>query len=314
MLIDYILQEENFLTLKRERQKGTFPKSLLLCGKDKLYLYEFARACALLLVDDKLDLKSEAAQKTMLGANPDVKIYPQKDKLLVSDSEEIVDESFIKPIFSQNKIFIVREIENSMDSAQNKLLKVVEEPSNNVYLILTTTNLELVLPTIRSRCNKLELGKLSDTVIEKELAFKGEPSTILALADGSLGRAQELAKMKNLEALCQDAVGVFAEMKSSKQVLSQAKSLLSSKNVSLILEIFSQIVEDLINIKCKREVRLFAYKSQLSAAQGEYTLRALCEISNLINKANKELMYNVNSTITLENLLLNILEVKYLCK
>ena len=314
MLIDYILQEENFLTLKRERQKGTFPKSLLLCGKDKLYLYEFARACALLLVDNNLDMKSEAVQKVLLGANPDVKTYPQKDKLLVSDSEEIVDESFIKPIFSQNKIFIVREIENSMDSAQNKLLKVVEEPSNNVYLILTTTNTELVLPTIRSRCNKLELGKLPDSVIEKELRLKGDLSTILALADGNLGKAQELAKTHTLDALCQDAVGVFTNMKTSKQVLSQAKSLSSSKNYSLIFEIFSQIVEDLINIKCKREVRLSTYKSQLCSAQEDYTIRALCEISSLLNKANKELMYNVNPLVALENLLLNILEVKYLCK
>lgn len=53
---------------------------------------------------------------------------------------------------SDKKIYVIDHAENMSISAMNCLLKFLEEPSNNVYAILTTDNVERLLPTIISRC------------------------------------------------------------------------------------------------------------------------------------------------------------------
>ncbi len=315
MLVDEILKTEDFKALEREIHD--FPKSLMLIGKDEIYLKEFAKLTALLIMDEGINFESENAKKVLAGTHPDLKSYPIKEKLLVSDSEEIGDESFVKPIFASRKVFIINNIDNSMESAQNKLLKVLEEPSRNVYLILTCTNTSLVLPTIKSRCNKVELKKLSDELVEHILGKVENKELILACCDGQIGKAQSLNKMKNFDTLCQDCLSVFTKMKNSKQVLEYSKKLLSYKSeIQLILDIFTLIVEDLIKIKGGKSelVKLRPFMDDLNAVLGDYTLRALCEIAGLIDKVNKEKQFNVNMTLGMENLLLNILEVKYICR
>ena len=315
MLDAEILKTEDFKGL--EREINNFPKSLLLIGKDELYLKEFAKLVALLIMDSEINLSSKNAKKILAGTHPDLKIYPTKERLLVGDSEEIGEESFIKPIFANKKVFIINSIDNSMESAQNKLLKVLEEPSRNVYLILTCTNTNLVLPTIRSRCNKVELKKLSNECIENSLGEVPNKSLVLACSDGQIGKAISLSKRKDFSQLCEDCFSVFTGMKNSKQVLEFSKKLQSYKNDSqLILELFSLIVEDIIKIKGGKSelIKLQPFKKELETIMGDYTVRALCEIAGLIDKANKEKQFNVNFTLALENLLLNILEVKYICR
>lgn len=316
MIIDSIAKTDSFKMLYKEKTEGKFPKALLLIGKDKLFLHEFAKTVSILILEDKFDLSGTHAQKIIAGAHPDVKSYPLKDKLLVADSEEIVEESFIKPIFADKKVFIIYDIDNSMESAQNKLLKVVEEPSKNVYIILTCTSPDMVLPTIRSRCNKVDVGRLSDQEVQALMPKVDEDlsALILAVAQGQIGKAQNYAKMKNFESLCKDCLEVFTKMKASKDVLSHAKKLLSYKDqIALILEVMALIIEDLIKIKSHIAVQL-PYKTELSSVTGDYTIRALCEMAWLLDKVAKEKQYNVNMTLAIENLLLNILEVKYLCK
>ena len=319
MLIDEIVKSQDFANLKKEMSKGAFPKSLLLILKDGAYSTEFAKTVAMLIFDGEINLKSENSTKVLAGSHPDLKIYPTKDKLMAADSEEIGDESHIKPIFSDKKVFIINNFDQSMESAQNKLLKTFEEPSKNAYFILTCTNLNLVLPTIRSRCNKIELGKLEDGALVKLLPKLDERkmALVLACSEGRVGKALEFAKMKNFDQLCHTCVSIFTQMKNSKQVLKFSKDLNAIKgNFELILDIFSLICEDLLKLKSGKEelVRLTPFLQDLKSCQGDYTVRALCQIAPLVDKVAEEKNYNVNLTLAIENLLLNILEVKYLCK
>ena len=50
------------------------------------------------------------------------------------------------------RVYMINHAENTSISAMNSLLKFLEEPSENVYAVLTTDNIERILPTIRSRC------------------------------------------------------------------------------------------------------------------------------------------------------------------
>lgn len=319
MLFEYIVQSKDFLNLKREMDRNSFPKSLMLISKDSTYVRQFAKAVSMLIFDGKINLKSESSNKVIVESHPDLKIYPTKDKLIVADSEQIVEESHIKPIFSNKKIFIINSFDLATESAQNKLLKVLEEPSRNVYLILTCSNPHLVLPTIRSRCNKIELGKIVDEEIVKLLPKLSDEDVALVLAcsDAQVGKALELAKMKNFSNFCQSCVSVFTQMKTSKQVLKFSRELCSFKaDFTLMLEILTLICEDLIKLKSGeyKILKLTPFADLLKSCQSDYTVRALCQIAYLIEKVAEEKEFNINLTLALENLLLNILEVKYLCK
>ncbi len=65
------------------------------------------------------------------------------------------------------KVYIIDHMENSSDSAQNSLLKFLEEPAGDVYAILTADHAEGILPTIRSRCVMVPFRPLPIEVYRK---------------------------------------------------------------------------------------------------------------------------------------------------
>jgi DNA polymerase-3 subunit delta' len=67
---------------------------------------------------------------------------------------ELIEESYLKPIEGDKKIFIVNRAESINHVAQNKLLKTLEEPPKGVHIIMGATNEHALLPTIKSRVKK----------------------------------------------------------------------------------------------------------------------------------------------------------------
>ncbi len=314
ILHDIVLSSNEFKMLENELKDGKMAKSILLISKDEKYSFYFAKLLSCLLFDRDIKDESENYIKVFSNSHPDLKIYPSKGKLLVQDSEDIVFESAVKPIFADKKIFIINKIEESMEAAQNKLLKTLEEPLPNVYFILTTKVLSQVLPTIRSRCTKIELGKIKD--IEKYMPQQNK-TLALALSDGYIGFAQKYASMENLDEIFNSTLDIVTKLKSSKNVLKFSTKLLAFENEKeLIFEILSLIFEDLLYLKNGKQnlMRLKTSITQLESVEREYTVEAIIEIEKLINKAMLELSYNCNFNVVIENLILNILEVKYLCK
>lgn len=316
-LEDVIINSSDFKTLSQEIKLSKIGRSMLLICKDSDYAFEFAKFLSLAYLGNGEVSHDENYIKLMALSHPDIKIYPIKDKLFVADSEEIAYESFVKPIFAKKKIFIIKNIDNSMEAAQNKLLKTLEEPPKDVIFILTCNNINLVLPTIRSRCQKEELSKLPTDVIKSFLASHSKAEEIAAISDGFLGKALKLANMKNFEDIFELSLSLLTSLENSKQVISYSKQLQTYKdNINLIFEILSLALEDMLAIKAGKAnlVRLKKYQGQLKEKLENYTARAICEIQKLLDEASRHMAYNTNITLVIENLLLDILEVKYICK
>lgn len=316
-LEDVIINSSDFKTLSQEIKLSKIGGSMLLICKDSDYAFEFAKFLSLAYLGNGEVSHDENYIKLMALSHPDIQIYPIKDKLFVADSEEIAYESFVRPIFAKKKIFIIKNIDNSMEAAQNKLLKTLEEPPKDVIFILTCNNINLVLPTIRSRCQKEELSKLPTDVIKSFLASHSKAEEIAAISDGFLGKALKLANMKNFEDIFELSLSLLISLENSKQVISYSKQLQTYKdNINLIFEILSLALEDMLAIKAGKTnlVRLKKYQGQLKEKLENYTARAICEIQKLLDEASRHMAYNTNITLVIENLLLDILEVKYICK
>ncbi len=112
-------------------------------------------------------------------------------------------------------------------------------------------------------------------------------------------------------------MSIFTELKNSKQVLAFSKKIIQEKlNLDLILQIISLCIEDMLKLKCESEqlCHLDKYLKELKDAEPEFSVEALCEISKLISRLREKLEFNGNVAVAVDNFLLKMLEVKYLCK
>ncbi len=92
-----------------------------------------------------------------------------------------------------HKVAVIQEAERMSTSAQNALLKTLEEPTPKTHIFLVTTNDSFLLPTIRSRCHVIRFGSVDMQLIEahmKQLGAEGkDASTLARLSRGLPGLA-----------------------------------------------------------------------------------------------------------------------------
>lgn len=98
------------------------------------------------------------------------------------------------PLLSRHKVVVIREAHRMNGDASNALLKTLEEPHPHARLVLTTTSVGAVLPTILSRC----LGVACELPREEEVRrmFPEATEDDLRLAEGAPGRVQTILKRK----------------------------------------------------------------------------------------------------------------------
>ncbi len=112
---------------------------------------------------------------------------------------DVITSAHLKPYEGRTRVYIVQGADRLSTDAANALLKVLEEPPPDVLLILLTDNVDGVLPTIRSRCQMIELrplpiGRVTE-VLRAEHGVSEEQAPVLArLSRGCLGWAIEAAK------------------------------------------------------------------------------------------------------------------------
>lgn len=100
------------------------------------------------------------------------------------------------PRLSHGKVFVIDEAELLEVEGQNALLKTLEEPSPDTYLILVTSSEDKLLPTIRSRCQRVVFTALPDAVVASWLAKNTQGMNdaqiqwLARFSAGSLGRAE----------------------------------------------------------------------------------------------------------------------------
>jgi DNA polymerase-3 subunit delta' len=97
------------------------------------------------------------------------------------------------------RVAIVDTADDMNDNAANALLKMLEEPPGRAMLLLLSNTPGRLLPTIRSRCQRLDLRPLDDASLEKALAKElpemsaAERASLARLSGGSIGAALTLA-------------------------------------------------------------------------------------------------------------------------
>jgi DNA polymerase-3 subunit delta' len=114
----------------------------------------------------------------------------------VDQVREAIDRAAYRPFEGRRRVVIVDVADAMVAEAQNALLKTLEEPPAGSMFVLVTARPDMLLPTVRSRCQRLRFGRLSPGdvagVLIKAHGYEAGPAHAAAsAADGSVGAALE---------------------------------------------------------------------------------------------------------------------------
>ncbi|UCD72232.1 MAG: DNA polymerase III subunit delta' [Syntrophobacterales bacterium] len=127
--------------------------------------------------------------------HPDViLVEPQGQWIRIDQIRDLQRELSHRPYEGKRRVCIFSGSDRLRQEAANALLKILEEPPLHTVMILLAANLDLILPTIASRCQKIPFNPLPfdriAEVVRSRLELQREEAHILAShADGSLGKA-----------------------------------------------------------------------------------------------------------------------------
>lgn len=105
----------------------------------------------------------------------------QKVREFFSDIEK-------KPLILENKIYIIDNFEKLNDSSQNVTLKTLEEPPKYAIIVIKANNINKILDTVRSRCQKIYLGEDDNLGVSEEIDEKLNELSSSILKDTSMDR------------------------------------------------------------------------------------------------------------------------------
>lgn len=130
------------------------------------------------------------------GVHPDVVVVEpgESGSIKVEQARHIIEQCGYRPFEGRRRVVIVDGADAMEASAQNALLKTLEEPPPASTFVLMTVRPDLLLPTVRSRCQRLRFGRLAPGDVATALMRDHEFSEVdaraaAALADGSIGQA-----------------------------------------------------------------------------------------------------------------------------
>jgi DNA polymerase-3 subunit delta' len=169
----------------------------LLVGPRGSGIEEAARCFAAAVVAPDGD--ERAWDLVLRSVHPDVvEVDPPATQIRVEDAQTIVDEVSRSPIEGERKVILLFDAERLRlnEAAANKLLKTLEEPPPRAMIVLVTSGADQFLPTIRSRCQRVDFAFLNAESVAAALRASGvgpERAELLArLSGGRLDRARAL--------------------------------------------------------------------------------------------------------------------------
>ncbi|MGL5354788.1 MAG: DNA polymerase III subunit delta' [Clostridium sp.] len=245
---------------------------------------------------------------------------PKKMSFGVDEVRDLISEVNKKPFEGDKKVIIIHEGNKLTVQAQNALLKTIEEPPSGVFIIMLCESLELVLETIRSRCQIYKLTPLSKSEITnyikfiKESATEMEIQSALAYSEGVPGRAERFLNDNNLKALRELLLDVLGESNSgSADVLLRYENLLLSykDNKDEILNIITSFIRDIMIYKELNDTSLIINGDKISNIKKlaiGMSYKKLNKILDKIKEARINILSNSNFAITIRVMLIGFME------
>lgn len=239
----------------------------------------------------------------------DCLFFPEEGKKFsVENAEAVVEECSLRPVECARKLFVIGDFSDATKEAQNKLLKVLEEPPEGVCFLLGATSQFSVLPTVLSRVEKTEIPPFSSAAIEKYLVrnaagISEETAALCAKSCGGIpGKAFDLATGGYFQELLHAAKALcFASPSALPALVRQYGETGYKKELLSLLKI---VFFDALTFKTKNGSNAarerFSENSpadaigaaDVSFLASSYSFAGLLKVQQILSEAEKQLYFN----------------------
>ena len=270
----------------------------------------------------------DSCRKALANTHPDI-IFIERDKEKKSISvdeirEKLIDDAHVKPYSGHYKIYIIKEAQELSVEAQSALLKTLEEPPEHVVVMLLVSTADMLLHTIRSRAEHIEIPVLSDEIVERFLRDATEDigsvtdddiKFAVAFAEGKIGRGMACFNNKDFKSLKEDVLNVVLNIKNMSIPEMTACVRKAEDYKDLLLDYYFELMtlwyRDILIFESTRDANGVVYKdyiTEISKQSQVITFEGLENITEAIRKARQRIGANVSFEITMELLLTTICE------
>ena len=242
-------------------------------------------------------------------SHPDIAFFPKDGKLKTDSADELIRQSVVKPFELDKRLFVVRKIEE-LNQYQNKLLKTLEEPPKNVYMLISTERPVAVLPTVKSRSKIVEIQDFSEQELLKTAMSMGYLGDRLMLAvklcGGKLGRLIRYYENDDLLAIKDLACDMLCNM-TGKNLPEYAGKL---KNISVkdFISVTKLLLNKLLIYLTDKKVDPL-YKNLYQNTE-KWRYGSIIAIIERLKKKKKSINFNMNNAILVDGVLFAIMEEK----
>ena len=319
----YLTTQKAFRTLLASARNGHCSQAYIFEGMKGIGKYTAARIFANAIhctgKNKPCGVCSDCKKHAAL-THSDLMVIGQSGQIKVEDIRSMNDELYIKPALSDKKICIVKNADNMNQDAQNALLKSFEEPPAYAVIILLSENVKNLLPTIRSRGNKVVFEPFSENEIKeyilRQYPLKKDSAEFIALYSGGvIGRAKDICEneeffetrkkmFESAASLAGDRLSIFAVgdvfgIKSGKS---------GFENCDLYFDLFTSFMRDILALKSGARIINQDMAPLLEAFSSKVTLSSVLSIIERTANVRSQINVSMKYELWIVNMLINCWE------
>lgn len=307
---DFIGHEALINNFKQRCLKNTLSHAHLIAGEDGVGKGKLANILAKFILNGDLDREYVDI----------INYSSEKSSFGVDDVRDIIEEVYKKPFEKDKKVIIIHEGNKLTIQAQNALLKTIEEPPKGVYIIILCESLELILDTIKSRCEIYKLKPLTKSKLYEYIKIKkfnydeNEIKSAIAFSEGVPGRIDRYFNDDKLRELRNNIVILIKNLNKNdlEAILQQEESFSNLKNdKEEVLNIFGLFIRDiLINKEIENEEFIINSDKleDIKELTKEMSFKKLNNMIKTIEEARRNIKSNVSWGMMLRVMLMGFME------
>lgn len=267
-------------------------------------------------------MECHSCRMALAGNHPDIIfVTHEKPSSIGVDEirEQVVEDAGIRPYRGNKKIYLIPDASKMTVQAQNALLKTLEEPPAYCHIMLIADNVDILLPTIRSRCVEISVPLITEDEMRSYLINEmfmpdHDARMIASFSQGNIGRARRLANSGDFHDKLVESVRFLKnskDMDAISRIEFDKKIAADKQGIYDYLELFSIWFRDVLYFKAANDTQRLVFKDELNAIRQRASVSSyegLMQIISGIETAKGRLRANVNPELVLELLFLTIWE------
>jgi DNA polymerase-3 subunit delta' len=244
-----------------------------------------------------------------------------KNSFGVDEVREIITETNKRPYEGDKKVIIIYEGNKLTVQAQNALLKTIEEPPSGVYIIILCESAELILDTIKSRCQVHKLFPLKESEIKLFIEEKysnidkDKKSTLISFSEGIPGKVEKFIEDSSFEDLRNIVLDLLKDINSHNEDIILKYETIIAKHDNKEEDIFSIIISFVRDIIIYKELEDSTYiinrdkLDKIKDLSNMMAYKKLRGIIRVIDETRINLRSNTNAQMTFNVMMISLLEV-----